>query len=225
MQGRCLHALGFGKRVCEGAIERLEIRRVLAKRREMCLNRLPIAAGNGSRQFEPVIDDAPHEWQQSFGRCAGDFEHANGRTMERDEIVRCRGGPCVIQGAEVLMNLKRDQVQFAREPDSSCDRLFVFSRYRGPRSIELFRPAIEDDRLQRMKTESLHMRRQRGKRRCAAGMGDPWTRLNRSRDLTDCRIGHTHQHEFRIVLDEPMSSFDQTCGDRAANASASDDAD
>src|SRR5262245_722663 len=75
-----------------------------------------------------------------------------------------------------------------------------------------------------MKSEPLGMRRQHCQRRCAAGMGNPGTGVDRTGDLTDCGIRDAQKHELRITIDNLMTSFDEPRRHRSANASAPDNA-
>src|SRR4249919_2270946 len=73
-----------------------------------------------------------------------------------------------------------------------------------------------------MKTESPHMRSERGQRRGAADVGYPWTRGKARRDLGNRLVWHAQQHEIRVASAGGQTAFLQPGIDGRADAAKSD---
>ena len=195
-----------------------------AERRNMRLNRLPVAARDWPRQFEAVVDDTLHERKESLGRRAREFKHLHGGGVQRHEIVRCDRGARHDTRPALFAERKRKSPVRERASCHGVRRFFspVMAAH-APSSCSGPRPGTID--LKWMETESLRVRGQRPERCRAARVGDPRSRCNRTCDVGDSGVGYTEENEIRASVNELMAPVGQTRGDRTAYTSVADDPD
>ena len=87
------------------------------------------------------------------------------------------------------------------------------------RVVELLRPALVRERLQRVEAEPPHVRVESGERRRAARVGDPRPRLDPLGDLGDRGVGHAEEDELRAVFAQRDAALAQPSAHRRADAS------
>ena len=113
----------------------------------------------------------------------------------------------VVQRASRVVELERSQTERLGEPEAHRMRLLRLGRDRGPRAVELLRPARARERLQRVEGEAAHVRLQHPERGRAGDVGDPGAGGNAGRNVRNRVIGDANQDQagIRLHADAPLA--------------------
>jgi hypothetical protein len=108
----------------------------------------------------------------------------------------------VVEGPLLIGKLEGREAEQAGQLAPGGERLLALGRQGGPGAVELLGPAVEHEGLERMKTESARVRRERRERRRAARMGDPGTGRDLGGRVRNGAVGDAEQDEIDLAAVE-----------------------
>ena len=86
----------------------------------------------------------------------------------------------------------------------------------------MFGPASPREGLERMDPETAGVWIERGERRRAADVRDPWSRVDSAGNVPDRGVGHAQQHEIHPIVPERHAALVKPCGHGRSHAAAAE---
>ena len=186
----------------------------------MPLDRLPVAARDRAGQLEAGVHDSADERIERLGRRAGGLEQRLRRGAQRDEVVRGHRRAGVVRGALVVVEVERPEPERLGEPPADRAGLVGLGAHRAPDAVELLRPALLRERLQRVQAEAARVRVERVERRRAADVRDPRPDGDLGRDLAIARSGTQSRTSSGVGRVERDAALGEPRAHRRADAPA-----
>ncbi len=193
----------------------------------MRIDRRPIAPRDGTGQIEAVLDGPRHERHDRRFRCADFGQQASGDVVQRDEEVAADDGGGVVQGAVRVGDLERSEPKGIRQPPGAGHGLGALGADGAPGPVQLLRPAVAGQGLERVNAEAKLVRIQGGQAGRPAHVRDPRPNHEVRRHLADGRVRHAEDDELRIgvwlaTIGDAQVALDETSPDRATRAAGAD---
>ena len=160
----------------------------------------------------------------TFGRRTRGAKELGRHRMQRDEVVRCDRGACVVERTGIVGELERLQAEGLRQPVPRGPRLFPFRSDSRPGSVELLGSSRTRERLERVHREAASMRIECRQRRGSGDVRDPWAFLEPSRHLGDRAVRHAEEDELAVVA-HGDAALAQASRNGRADAAGTDDFD
>ena len=210
-------------RVRQRAIHGLEIGQVLADGGEMRVDGGPVAARDRPGQLEAVVDRAPHQRQQRFGRRPRRHERARRRPIQRDEVVRGHRRAGVIEHAPVVAEVERaaDPAPWpATPPARDASASSPVTAAHAPSSCSGPRPRTNVCSGWTLKRVVCGASAASGVAPLMCAIHGPGA-IDRATSAM-AESGHAQQDELRVAIVEDVAALEQTGGDGGSEASAPD---
>ena len=115
---------------------------MLGERRAVPLDGLPVAALDGAREREVVLDHATHERVERLRGSPRRSEELAGDETQCHEVVRVDSGSCLVERASVVVEGERAESEDLGEGRRDGPGALGLSRHGRPGAVELLGPAV-----------------------------------------------------------------------------------